>query len=80
MAFKQPDFQIGSRFQRLTVISTSIRRGKRRVYLCKCDCGTTCEREHHALAGAHVSSCGCARYNTRSPWKRTSTKEESAKI
>ena len=54
----------GQRFGRLVVLSFSRwlvgENGKRRrVWLCQCDCGNTCEVQHQYLKCGDTSSCGC---------------------
>lgn len=50
----------GMRFGKLTVVSDTGKRQKNvKVWLCKCDCGNTCEARTDSLTGGKVISCGC---------------------
>lgn len=51
----------GWRFGRLTVVGRSANRGKRLMWLCRCDCGSGVVAEAGNLRGNHTQSCGCTR-------------------
>lgn len=51
----------GQRFERLTVLRQAPNMGKRRAFLCACDCGEHVEVRSEHLRGARVRSCGCIR-------------------
>jgi hypothetical protein len=53
--------EIGARFGRWTVISETEPRGKRRVALCECDCGTQKWIGTDNLLNKTSRSCGCLR-------------------
>jgi len=57
---------IGRRFERLVIIGVQPKRkGKPRVFDCKCDCGeVTSARLHHLTSGGK-RSCGCLRFEMR---------------
>lgn len=48
----------GSRFNRLTVMDRTTRRG-RKAWRCKCDCGGEVVACYADLKSGHTSSCGC---------------------
>lgn len=57
---------VGKRFGKLTVIEeagfiTGVNEKRRRLYLCKCDCGNLCKVQHQYLSYGDTSSCGCIR-------------------
>ena len=57
---------IGTRFGKLVVIEDKgykqqVEGHKRKVYLCKCDCGNTKEYFAYSLKNGNVTSCGCIR-------------------
>ena len=54
----------GQRFGRLTVIERADTKGKRTMWLCKCDCGREKSIGSHNLLTGNTSSCGCL-------WKET---------
>ncbi len=58
-----PPINIGDRYGKLTVIERTCRKehGKR-FWLCRCDCGSTCEVMGTRLSSGHTKSCGC--YNS----------------
>lgn len=50
----------GQRFNRLVALSTYKKENGKRVWLCKCDCGNTCERSLANLQRTdEFHSCGC---------------------
>ena len=49
----------GQRFGNLLVIKKIQNKGNRRMWLCRCDCGKTCEKPTNSLRNKSVSSCGC---------------------
>jgi hypothetical protein len=49
----------GQRFGRLTVISEAPRRGRYRIWLCRCDCGSEKPVWQSALRAGITRSCGC---------------------
>jgi len=52
--------QIGSRFERWTVLSVAPKEyGNHKVYLCKCDCGTERTVVGSSLRTGRSKSCGC---------------------
>lgn len=51
----------GQRFGKLTVICFSGRRGRKRMWLCECECGKQVERETWYLKSGHGLSCGCTK-------------------
>lgn len=51
---------IGKKFNRLTVLEeTLIRKDRKKVYKCQCDCGNTTYVVGTRLRNGHVKSCGC---------------------
>lgn len=50
---------LGHRYHRLTVIGSPVRRGARRVWPCRCDCGNKCKVETYKLRSGWTKSCGC---------------------
>ena len=52
---------VGQKFGRLTVIEKTDQRGKGRrvIWLCKCECGNTKLATTHDLKNGDVKSCGC---------------------
>ena len=50
---------VGEKFGRLTVIRYSSKRGKNKLYECKCDCGNTTYICRDELISGHTKSCGC---------------------
>lgn len=49
----------GHRFGRYTVIEEAPRRGKHRMFLCRCDCGNEGVAYLSNLTKGHTQSCGC---------------------
>lgn len=49
----------GERYGRLLVIGPFKTEGKRRRWLCRCDCGTECFIALYHLRGGRTVSCGC---------------------
>lgn len=53
----------GKRFGRLLVLQESVpwigKHGRRRQYVCLCDCGKKCSVPAHRLKGGQTKSCGC---------------------
>lgn len=50
----------GQRFGKLVAISPTDKKcGSCRVWICKCDCGNTCEVSINSLRTNHTKSCGC---------------------
>jgi len=57
---KNIDSLLGQRFGRLTVIKDTGRsKNESRIWLCRCDCGKTCEATADCLKREHTKSCGC---------------------
>jgi hypothetical protein len=54
----------GQRFGRLTVIRREENRGRKAMWFCQCDCGTTKAIDGEALRYGLTSSCGCFRAET----------------
>ncbi len=54
----------GKKFNRLTVLSDTIRAGRRYYVVCKCDCGTLKRIETTKLKAGHTKSCGCLQRET----------------
>ncbi len=53
----------GKRFGILTVIKESGRdKNRKRLWLCKCDCGAEVEKEASSLIKGHTKSCGCLKH------------------
>jgi hypothetical protein len=50
---------IGKRFSRLKVIGIAPRKGLKRRWLCRCDCGKTSIAFTSDLIGGYHKSCGC---------------------
>lgn len=50
----------GQRFGRLVAVAVAFK-GKRRRWLCRCDCGAEVEVATEYLNGGHTKSCGCLR-------------------
>ncbi|WP_395318880.1 hypothetical protein [Fructilactobacillus frigidiflavus] len=51
---------IGNKYHRLTVVGLSDKKvGRKRFWLCKCDCGNEIVVRSDSLKGGHVKSCGC---------------------
>jgi hypothetical protein len=64
-------FTQGSRFGRLvTLEDVPGGNGKRRTWLCRCDCGTTCLLEAKGIAYGRTLSCGCLKRERASNLKR----------
>lgn len=61
-AGRQVLWLIGQRFGRLVVVKrvANNKRGQAR-WLCKCDCGQSCERNSYNLRAGVTKSCGCLR-------------------
>lgn len=49
----------GKRFNRLTVIKRTENKGKRVMWICKCDCGKICTVQGNNLKNGNTKSCGC---------------------
>lgn len=47
-----------------TVIGVPVRQGKKTLYLCRCQCGTTREVQADSLKGGKSTSCGCLQSQT----------------
>lgn len=52
---------VGQRFERLTAIGFHERRGRRKIWECKCDCGRTTLVCLYKLKSGYTKSCGCLR-------------------
>lgn len=53
---------IGLKFGKLTVIKKlNIRKGKKVMWLCECECGRKCEVATSNLTGEKQKSCGCVK-------------------
>ena len=51
----------GRRFGKLTVLEASEkRRGRARLWVCRCDCGRLCEKPTGELNSGCATSCGCS--------------------
>jgi hypothetical protein len=53
--------QSGDRFGKLVVVEEEGRRGEKRTYLCRCDCGGTAIVVANYLTCGSTRSCGCLR-------------------
>lgn len=53
------NLQAGNKFTRWTIINRAPNQSIRRMYLCKCDCGTIQEVASRALRNGSSKSCGC---------------------
>ena len=54
--------KIGDRFSKLTVIDfVGINKQKKRIWLCRCDCGNMTNVTTGHLTECHTTSCGCTR-------------------
>lgn len=68
---------LGLKFGRLLVIELLPKRSKigHAIWLCKCDCGNTCEVISSSLTTHNTESCGCFAseqfYNLRRPYGRS---------
>lgn len=62
---------IGQRYGRLVVIALSGRRKGKRLWLCKCDCGTDAVVQDSNLRSGHTASCGCFHAERSADTKRT---------
>lgn len=61
----------GKRFGRLIVINKASTQGKAK-WICKCDCGNTCETYADYLLSGHKKSCGCyEKENRDTVWTRS---------
>ncbi len=58
---KHPIDLRGMKFARLLVLRELPRRGRVRVWKCKCDCGKMTTTQHHSLVLGGTLSCGCLR-------------------
>lgn len=59
---RRPPIKLGERFNMLEVVEiTNLRRNKKRLYRCKCECGNYVHVTSSNLRNAHVKSCGCMR-------------------
>lgn len=50
---------VGARFGRWSVVAPASKRGTKKYYLCKCDCGTEREVYINSLKNGASQSCGC---------------------
>lgn len=55
---------VGCRFGRLTVLSIIPKDSRDRRWLCRCQCGRTCQIVGNNLRQGHSTSCGCFRTET----------------
>lgn len=55
------DLQIGSKFNRITILEKTTKRDSNRciIYKCKCDCGIIFEAVGSRIKNGYVKSCGC---------------------
>lgn len=54
------------KYGRLTALAlTDMRKGGKRLWECKCDCGNICYIDSFRLKSGHTSSCGCFRKEQR---------------
>lgn len=65
----------GRKFGKLQVIGDPIKQGRRKYYLCQCDCGKVFSVRGDALITGNTKSCGCTRTitNARTGKRRVST-------
>lgn len=49
MRAKEPPYESGQKINKWTIISLEYKKGKGRIYLCRCECGTKREIQHHNL-------------------------------
>lgn len=49
----------GETFHRLTVVSRAEKRGRRSLWLCRCECGKEITTDSDKLRSGHTKSCGC---------------------
>lgn len=59
-------FDVGQRFDRLTVIARASNIGRHAGWLCKCECGNELIVPAGSLRTGNVRSCGCLLRDTRS--------------
>lgn len=52
---------VGHKYGKLTVVEEVAKRGRKRRFLCKCDCGNEIEVAMHSLRTGGTKSCGCLR-------------------
>jgi len=51
--------EIGSKFNRLTILKEAPMRDNRTCIICKCDCGTIKSYFYYSVKQGHSKSCGC---------------------
>jgi hypothetical protein len=68
---------IGQRYSRLTVISLHERRGPKRLWLCRCDCGNDVVVQDSNLRSDHTRSCGCFHQERRKEARTTHGKTDA---
>lgn len=61
---------IGKKFGRLTVISFYKKEGKKKFYVCKCECGKEKIVNYDYLVCGTTKSCGCLRNEMLIKFKR----------
>lgn len=69
--------QLGGRFERWLVVGDFERRGRKRYWLCQCDCGTRRRVETYDLKSGHSRSCGCLSKEITSVAKRSHGKSRT---
>lgn len=59
---QQAEHLIGKRFGRLTIVRLEARhRSNRKIFVCRCDCGSECLKRYDHLKSGASKSCGCLR-------------------
>lgn len=51
--------EVGNRYGRLTVVALGPMAGRRRLWLCRCDCGKVLSVRNSSLHEGNTRSCGC---------------------
>lgn len=65
----------GKRFGRFIVISQNGKIGKKKLWICQCDCGEKVTRRKDDLVRGRSRSCGCLRRDTNSTHRKSKTRE-----
>ena len=53
--------EIGKKYNKLTILKYSSTRGKGKLVICKCECGTEKKLKLYDLKNGKTKSCGCIR-------------------
>lgn len=69
--------EIGKKYNRLTIISVSKKKGKNAIAKCECECGNIKEIQLGIVKSGNVKSCGCLAYEIQEEFRNGEYKSHS---